>query len=382
MSASRYRLRGADGIEIVVEGERIATARGRVDLTLDLGAGDLRAGLINAHDHLHRNHFPRLGRPPYADAYEWGRDIHEHDADVIARARAVSRRDALLFGALKNLLSGVTSVVHHDPWEPAFERDFPLRVLRVHSVHSLGIERALASVQRNDRTIPLCIHLAEGTTAAMAEEVREADRLGLVDDTLIAVHLVGADREGIELLARRRATAVWCPTSNEFLLGRTVPEELLAKLDVVIGSDSMLTSAGTLLDELRHARRSGLMDDDRLLDSVGRLAASKLRIAEPSLVAGARADVVALAHSPLAATCEDIQLVISGGTPRVADERHAALFELLNVPFERVRVGGSSKLVAAPLGEVAERILNDWPEARRIFAGPEPNLARPTRPRG
>jgi hypothetical protein len=66
----------------------------------------------------------------------------------------------------------------------------------------------------------------------------------------------------------------------------------------------------------------------------------------------------------------------------VADERHAALFELLNVPFERVRVGGSSKLVAAPLGEVAERILNDWPEARRIFAGPEPNLARPTRPRG
>jgi hypothetical protein len=368
----RYRLRSADGREVVIEESRVAAAQGSVDLTLDLGAGELRAGLINAHDHLHRNHFPRLGRPPYEDAYEWGRDIHENDADVIARARAVGRRDALLFGAVKNLLSGVTSVVHHDAWEVDFERDFPLRVVRVRTVHSLGTEWALAATQQVDRALPLCIHLAEGTTPAMAEEVRQADRLGLVDDRLIAVHLVGVDDQGIDLLARRGASAAWCPTSNEFLFGRTVPAELLAEVDVVIGSDSMLTGAGTLLDELRHARRSGLVDDQRLLDGVGRMAADRLRIAEPTLSYGARADVVLFARPPLVATCEDVQLVVVGGVPRVADERYGELFELLGVPVQRIRVGASIKLVSAPLGDVAERILADWPAARRIFTRSDP----------
>jgi cytosine/adenosine deaminase-related metal-dependent hydrolase len=369
----KYRLRSADGVEVAVEGDRIVESRGRIDLTLDLAPGDLRPGLINAHDHLHRNHFPRLGRPPYIDAYEWGRDIHEKDADVIARARAVGRRDALLFGALKNLLSGVTSVVHHDAWEAAFEEDFPLRVLRIRSVHSLGTEGARAMAQPDDRTLPLCIHLAEGTTPAMAEEVREADRLGLLTDRLIAVHLVGVDPRGIDLLSRRGVTAAWCPTSNDFLFGRTAPPELLDRLHVVIGSDSMLTGAGTLLDELRHARSSRLLDDQRLLDGVGHIAASKLRVAGPALSVGARADIVLFARSPLVATCEDVQLVIAGGVPRVADERYSGLFEILGVSVERVCIGDSIKLVAAPLGDVAERILANWPAARRIF-GSEPVL--------
>jgi cytosine/adenosine deaminase-related metal-dependent hydrolase len=369
----RYRLRGADGVEVVIEGDRIVGGPGRIALTVDLGPGDLRPGLVNAHDHLHRNHYPRLGRPPYRDAYAWGRDIHENDADVIARGRAVGRRDALLFGALKNLLSGVTSVVHHDAWEAEFERDFPLRVVRVRTLHSLGTESARAVAPQNDLELPLCIHLAEGTTPAMAEEVGQADRLGLLDDRLIAVHLVGVDRQGIDLLARRGVTAAWCPTSNEFLFGRTVPAELLAKLDVVIGSDSMLTGAGTLLEELRHARRTKLLDDRSLLDGVGRLAANKLRIAEPTLSEGARADVALFAREPLDATCEDVQLVIAGGVPRVADERYRDLFELLGIAVEEVEVGASIKLVSAPLGEVAERISADWAAARRIFSGSKPS---------
>ena len=368
MRALRYRLRSADGAEIIIEGERISEPEGRTALTLDLAPGVLRPGLINAHDHLHRNHYPRLGRPPYQDAYEWGRDIHEKDAEVIARARAVDRRDALLFGALKNLLSGVTSVVHHDAWEAAFENDFPLRVVDVRTVHSLGTERSLAMAQRHGGTTPLCLHLSEGTTPAMADEVREADRLGLLDDRLIAVHLVGVDPEGIELLARRGVTATWCPTSNEFLFGRTAPAALLAKVDVLIGSDSMLTGAGTLLDELRFARRSGLMDDERLMDGVGCVAANKLRIPEPTLSVGTRADVAVFARPPLVATSEDVQLVIAGGVPRVGDERYSALFDLLGIQSERVRVGSAVKLVSAPLGSVAERILAAWPDARRIFA--------------
>jgi cytosine/adenosine deaminase-related metal-dependent hydrolase len=366
----RYRLRGAGGLDVVVDGERIVEPRGSVGGAVDLGAGELRPGLVNVHDHLHRNHFPRIGRPPYPDSYAWGADIHAHDAETIRRARAVDRGDALLFGALKNLVSGVTTVVHHDAWEPAFDQRFPLRVVPVRAVHSLGTERARAAEQSaSPARTPLCMHLAEGTTAAIAEEVREADRLGLLNDRLIAVHLVGVDSRGVDLLATKRVTAAWCPTSNEFLFGRTAPVELLRRLDVVIGSDSMLTGDGTLLDELRHARVTRLLEDERILDGVGRLAASKLRIEEPTLAPGSRADVLLLGRPTLEATCEDVLLVIAGGVPRVADERYEELFDLLAVPFESLRVGGSRKIVAAPLGEVARRILEDWPEARRIFEG-------------
>ncbi|HEU4631128.1 MAG TPA: hypothetical protein VFS08_15360, partial [Gemmatimonadaceae bacterium] len=105
----RLRIEAANGA-VGVEGGRIVPAEGRFDVALRVPDGVLRPGLINAHEHLHRNHYPRLGRPPYRNAYEWGRDIHERDAAEIRRARALPRREALLRGAWKNLFAGVTTV--------------------------------------------------------------------------------------------------------------------------------------------------------------------------------------------------------------------------------------------------------------------------------
>src|SRR5882672_9283031 len=44
--------------------------------TLDLGGHLLLPGLINAHDHLEFNLYPRLGNGPYANAGSWARDIY------------------------------------------------------------------------------------------------------------------------------------------------------------------------------------------------------------------------------------------------------------------------------------------------------------------
>jgi hypothetical protein len=342
-----------------------------VDLSVELGPGELRPGLVNAHDHLHRNHFPRLGEPPYLDAYAWGRDIHERWAGEVARGRAVARRDALLFGALKNLLAGATTVVHHDPWEPDFDRRFPVRVARVRAAHSLGFEPELREAYRGDPGLPLCIHLAEGATAEAADEVRALDQLGLVDGRLVAVHAVAVDDDGIARLRGAGAAVVWCPTSNRFLFGRTAPAALLASgIDVLVGSDSLLTGDGTLLDELRTARSLGLVPDRGLLDGVGATAARRLRLPPPELAPGAPADLVHLARPPLDATAEDVRLVLVAGVPRLGDEAFAGLFERCGVAVERLRVGRTIKLVAAPLAEVAGRVVGDWPEAGRILEPP------------
>jgi amidohydrolase family protein len=306
-----------------VEAGRIVPPEGRFDVTLRIPDGELRPGLINAHDHLHRNHYGRLGSPPYPNMYAWGRDVHARHAEHIARMRAVPRREALLRGAWKNLFAGVTTVVHHDPWEPDFERDFPVRVHRVRVAHSLGIEPDFARAAAPDPADPerpLSLHLAEGTDAAAAEEVRELDRLGFLDEKLVAVHVVGPDADGVRRLRASGAAVVWCPTTNLFLLGRTAPPELLAPgIDVLLGSDSLLTAEGSLLDEIRAARRIGYLDDARLLDAVGATAARRLRLPEPSLEPGAPADLAVFRRPVLEATEADVALVVVGGEVRVAD---------------------------------------------------------------
>src|ERR1700755_3096992 len=107
---------------------RIVVPRGPFNHVIRIPDGEIRPGLINAHDHLHRNHYGRLGRPPYANAYRWAADIQNAFRDEIAEGRRMPRRQALLRGAWKNLLAGVTHVVHHDPWEVDFESGFPLTV--------------------------------------------------------------------------------------------------------------------------------------------------------------------------------------------------------------------------------------------------------------
>jgi cytosine/adenosine deaminase-related metal-dependent hydrolase len=306
----------APNAAVVVEGGSIVPDDGRIDAVLRVTEGELRPGLINAHDHLHRNHYGRLGDPPYTDAYSWGLDIHARYGARIARGRRPPRRVALLRGAWKNLRAGVTTVVHHDAWERDFERDFPIRVARLRSAHSLGFETQLPAPGGGR----LAIHLAEGTGPGAAGEVREMERLGLLTRDLLAVHMVGADADGVGRVRGAGVGVVWCPSSNLFLFGRTAPRELLEPgIDVLLGSDSLLTGVGNLLDELRLARRLGYLSDERLLESVGGVAARRLGLPPPSLQPGAPADLILLRRPVLEATAEDVAMVMVGGTVRLLD---------------------------------------------------------------
>lgn len=301
--------------DVAIHGATLAEPSGDFDIRLDFAQGHVRPGLINAHDHLHRNHYGRLGEPPYPDAYAWARDIQLRHAALIAERRALPRREALLDGAWKNLFAGVTTVVHHDRWEADFDRGFPLRVARVASLDSLGMAPALAVPAAAPR---FCLHVAEGVSAAATSEVDRLDRMGLLSPRLIAVHGVGIESEAMSRFRASGAALVWCPTSNLFLLGRTTSRELLEGLDVLLGSDSLLTGDGDLLDELRLARRLGFLSDARLADAVGATAARRLGLPTPSLDPGGPADIVVLTKPLLEARAEDVALVVVGGIPRVA----------------------------------------------------------------
>jgi cytosine/adenosine deaminase-related metal-dependent hydrolase len=323
---------------VAVEDGVIVEPDGRFDLTLEFNSAEIRPGLINAHDHLHRNHYGQLGRPPYPNAYAWADDIQANDREAIAAGRRTARRDALLVGAWKNLFCGVTTVVHHDAWEPDFEDDFPIRVLRVRSADSLGM--TAGEVEDLAREQPYCLHLAEGLDDGAADEVRTLDAKGLLTSDLIAVHGTGMDADGVARFRSSGAALVWCPSSNLFLFGRTTPQTLMAEgLDVLLGTDSRLTGEGDLLDELRCARRLDAISEDRLEESVGAVAARRFGFEPALLELGADADFVVLSRPLLDASADDVALVIVAGVPRVARPDLGVELSRLIGGGEEMRVG-------------------------------------------
>ncbi|HUE79352.1 MAG TPA: amidohydrolase family protein [Sphingomicrobium sp.] len=326
---------------IAVANGKIVRPAGRFDIVVDALDADIRPGLINAHDHLHRNHYGRLGEPPYRNAGHWAGDIQSRYRRRIAEGRRRSRREALLAGAWKNLFAGVTTVVHHDPWEADFDRHFPLQVVPVRSADSV---HNADNLDRIDRGRPYCLHVAEGTDSGAAEEVHELYDRGLLTSQLIAVHGVGFDTGGIERFVASGAALVWCPTSNMFLFGKTAPQALLQSgVDVLLGSDSLLTGKGNLLDEIRFARAQGSLSDAQLEDAVGATPARRLGLPVPSLEIGADANLVLLEKPLLEAGTDDIALVMVDGLPRLAKPDLVPSLQQFAQDGEQITVGSVTR---------------------------------------
>lgn len=333
----------AKNASVGIEGSAIVEPSGKFDHVIEAPTTDIRPGLINAHDHLHRNHYGRLGKPPYPNAFVWAQDIQQRYRRRIATGRRRPRREALLRGAWKNLFSGVTTVVHHDPWEPDFERGFPIKVARLQTADSI---RAEAEIERIEPESRYCVHLAEGFDWAANEELAALADRQLLTANLIAVHCVGLDHTRSETLRSSGAALVWCPTSNLFMLDQTAPSALLRSgIDVLLGSDSLLTGAGNLLDEVRFARSTGAIGDDQLEQSIGSKAAARLGIPQPVLQPGSPADLILIEKPVLEASANDVALVIVDGVPRVASRALASSLSSLAPRVRRMTIASVTRWV-------------------------------------
>jgi cytosine/adenosine deaminase-related metal-dependent hydrolase len=268
--------------------------------SLDLRDYLLLPGLINAHDHLEFNLFPRLGKRRYANVREWAADIHKVDDSPVREHRRVPLGCRLFWGGMKNLLAGVTTVCHHNPYHPQiFDSGFPVRVVRRFGwAHSLAFSPDVAArFSETPSGGPFIIHAGEGIDTEAGGEAQKLDKSGVLGPRTVLVHGIGFDDSGFELLRRRRASLIWCPSSNVLTYGRTLQHaHLTSATPVALGTDSAISAAGDMVDEIRFAHNLGAASTELLYRMVTDVPAKLLRLggAAGALRDGAAADLVAV----------------------------------------------------------------------------------------
>ena len=342
--------------------------------SIDLKGYLLLPGLINSHDHLEFNLFPRLGRGTYANAQEWAQDIYHPETSPVREHLEVPKDIRLRWGGVKNLLCGVTTVCHHNQFQPqVFENDFPVRVVsRYRWGHSLAFGEPLgAAFHSGDGGGPFIVHLGEGTDSASREEIFALDRRGLLGPATVVVHGVGLDAAGQALLKERGAALIWCPTSNLFTLGKTLDLETVVNHPrLALASDSALTAAD-LMNEIRVAYQLGV-SAERIYALVTSQAASALQLkgGEGTLQTGVHADVIAIAdcgQSPALALVDSaggpVDMALLDGRPHLLSRELLASFPPEDGDgLSRIHVEGTERWVCARISQLigeAKRALGE-----------------------
>lgn len=329
-------------------------------------------GLINSHDHLDFNLFPMLGNRIYQDYTEWGKDIHFQNKTEIGRVLKVPRLLRTRWGLYKNLLNGFTTVVNHGAQLDMGTEELITVFQDCRCLHSLSAEKywkwKVNSRWAGNKLI--AIHIGEGTNEAAGREIDRLRRWNLFGRGIVGIH-------GVAMEERQAAAfrgLVWCPGSNYFLLDRTARIGLLKKkVPILFGTDSTLSAGWNSWDQLRLARKEGVMTDQELMDTVTRTPAAVWGLPHLGKIAeGYQADLVIAnakktgMNALYALNPEDILLVLHRGEIRLFD---ASLLGQLQAAgykkeaFSTIIVGKNHKYVQGNLPGLMKDILKFYPEA-------------------
>ena len=322
-------------------------------------------GLINSHDHLEYNLYPRLGHKIYRDYVEWGNEIHIKDTELINSIESVPVELRLQYGVIKNLINGVTSVAHHGSYNAVLNNS-PVTIIRkgtcIHSVRLGGRWKYKINSPKSGE--PYIIHSGEGTNTESSREIDELIRWNLFNRRLIGIHGIAMTEEQ----SKNFTAIIWCPDSNIFLFGKTADIRTLKKNTAILfGTDSTLTADGNIFENLRTARKLNLLSDTELFHSLTKTAAEVWglnncgRIEEGKItdIVIARQKSVNSYESFYNTNPEDILLILKNGEVVLFDRTiKESITEVMKNTnrFNEINIKGLIKYADYPVGEIIKKI--------------------------
>jgi cytosine/adenosine deaminase-related metal-dependent hydrolase len=327
-------------------------------------------GLINSHDHLDFNLFPQLGDRKYESYREWGPYIHQKYADEIAAVLKTPMSLREDWGMVKNLLCGVTTVVNHGE-----KLQTPNRLIHIHdhcqNLHSIGFEKLWRLKLNNPfkRALPVVIHTGEGIDHQAYKEIDQLTKWNLLQRKLIGIHGVAMSSRQ----AKKFRAFVWCPQSNDFLLGKTAQVAILAKdTHVLFGTDSTLTGNWDIWQHIRYARQLQLLNDEELYNSLNTTATHTWKLPCGKIKKGRRADIVITRNKNyqndlegyFLTTPKEILLVLNNGNTMLFDEELLPQMAETDLSaFSKVYIQGTCKYIRFDVPKLIREIKQYYPAA-------------------
>ena len=342
---------GGDNIIFSVNSSRKDS---RESLQVDAGGALLLPGLINSHEHLDFNCYPRLGNRKYANYREWGEEIHHTCKQEIENVKKIPSALRVKWGVYKNLLNGFTTALNHG--ERLFiEDEFISVILKYPALHSVAFEKNWKRSLLNPLTREMIVmHVGEGMDEVSIREIDELIRANVFRKKIVAVHGVAMNIDQ----ARHFAGLVWCPSSNYFLFGKTADLPSLAgKISLLFGTDSTLTSTWNAWEQFREALSSGLASEEQLVDMLTGNAAKFWKLDE------GRADLLLIraGKKVFDSGVEDIMLVMHAGRIRLIDESLFGKAGLNESSYRPVHFGSHRKWVWGDLPGLVNEISSYYP---------------------
>jgi cytosine/adenosine deaminase-related metal-dependent hydrolase len=346
---------GHEPRDVVIDGEHVRGRQpaGAAPREIDLAGMTLLPAFVNAHDVLDTSVLPPLGTPPYRSLYEWLAD-GEAAAVGAGSTLALPLTDRLLLGALRNLLAGVASVLHHHPDHRSLGRsDFPLRVQRRYAfAHSPGLTPSLRRTYRtSDRRIPWIVRAAEGSDPGLRQEIDALAAANVLRQNTVIAHGTALTAEDGARLAAAKASIAWCPESDLWLYGRTAPFDALraAGVRVGLGSDGAPSGARDFLSSLAVARREAGLDERGAVELATQASAEVARLPVGGFGDGAPADLLATRSLArlLAGEREGVSLLVVRGRVVYGEPKLVAAGGAPSIPLS---VDGAARALAAAPG--------------------------------
>lgn len=372
----------AENINISVENGRISDiSKKDINEAISLKVnGIISTGLINAHDHLLGNYFPKVGNGPYENWLPWDNDLKS--SPVYQERQQIENRDLYLLGAFRNLVSGVTTVSDHIPHfvaEPYYDI-LPTKAIRnyalAHSVNSFalkwGDEISEEYKKAVEKDIPFITHISEGFDDETIQDVNTLDRQGGLGENSVLIHGIAFSEQDIDLIKSKKASVVWCGDSNMFMFNKTTNVKMLLDkgVNLCIGTDSPMSGGENILAEIKFNRKLykkmyGLeLSDETIYRMITVNSAKAFRLHDHgSIKTGNVADFVVVKdrggsfiNSVVSSDLKDIMLVVINGMPAYGDIEYAGLFDSLNIQYQELVLDGREKVVIGDLLGLLKRI--------------------------
>ncbi|MBP7562893.1 MAG: amidohydrolase family protein [Candidatus Cloacimonetes bacterium] len=340
--------------------------------------------IINSHDHLIGNWYPRSGtNAPYINSHIWVED-NKTSSSVQERNKIwtndgsfnmMSGNAPLLvkLGAFKNLFSGASIVQDHGTQQVSEYYDmFPIEVVRHYGqCHSItlgnwwGGNTPEQEMIRTEGKMPFIIHLAEGLDENTRLEFSKLKKAGLLKQNTLIIHGICLTRPELDDVKQIGASICWCPGSNYYLIGQTLDiKSCMEKgINVVIGTDSTLTGSINLIEEIRFAHKKFPDIDAKILyRMVTHNAYRAMYINDPELIDPAK-NILIMSNKKeyafdniLHQEMDDIHLMVQKGIPIYGD---ISFMEYMNVnenDYYTFKVGNKEKFVIGHPEKITAKI--------------------------